>query len=153
VAPAMNREMWEHPATQRNVQQLRLDGVHILGPGSGEQACGEVGDGRMLEPDQLLQEIVALVQPKPLTGRRVLITAGPTSEKIDPVRVITTRSSGKTGYAIARAAREAGAHVTLVSGPTALAAPHGVQRIDVESAAQMHAAVVGNARDADIFIA
>src|SRR5690606_27913775 len=93
VAPAMNREMWEHPATQRNVGQLRLDGVHVLGPGSGEQACGEVGDGRMLEPDQLLSELIAFVQPKPLAGRRVVITAGPTSEKIDPVRVITNRSS------------------------------------------------------------
>ena len=153
VAPAMNREMWEHPATQRNVRQLRLDGVHILGPGSGEQACGEVGDGRMLEPDQLLREIIAFVQPKPLAGRRVLITAGPTSEKIDPVRVITNRSSGKTGYAVAQAAREAGAEVILVSGPTALPAPYGVSRIDVESAAQMHAAVMGNLRDTDIFIA
>lgn len=153
VAPAMNREMWEHPATQRNVRQLRLDGVHILGPGSGEQACGEVGDGRMLEPDQLLQEVIAFVQPKLLAGRRVVVTAGPTSEKIDPVRVITNRSSGKTGYAIARAAQEAGAQVVLVSGPTALPAPHGVQRIDVESAAQMHDAVLGSVRDADLFIA
>ncbi|WP_397475261.1 bifunctional phosphopantothenoylcysteine decarboxylase/phosphopantothenate--cysteine ligase CoaBC [Pusillimonas sp.] len=153
VAPAMNREMWEHPATQRNVRQLRLDGVHILGPGSGEQACGEVGDGRMLEPDQLLREIIAFAQPKPLAGRRVLITAGPTSEKIDPVRVITNRSSGKTGYAIAQAAHEAGAQVVLVSGPTALPSPYGVSRIDVESAAQMHAAVMGNLRDTDIFIA
>lgn len=153
VAPAMNREMWEHPATQRNVSQLQLDGVHILGPGSGGQACGEFGDGRMLEPDQLLREVIAFVQPKPLAGRRVLITAGPTSEQIDPVRVITNRSSGKTGYAIAQAAHEAGAQVILVSGPTALPAPYGVSRIDVESAAQMHAAVMGNLRDTDIFIA
>src|SRR5690606_21526026 len=153
VAPAMNREMWEHPATQRNVRQLRLDGVHILGPGSGEQACGEVGDGRMLEPAQLLQELIAFTQPKPLAGKRVVITAGPTSEKIDPVRVITNRSSGKTGYAIARAASEAGAQVVLISGPTALPLPHGVSRLDVESAADMHAAAMANARQADIFIA
>ena len=153
VAPAMNREMWEHPATQRNVRQLREDGVLVLGPGTGEQACGEVGDGRMLEPDQLLQELVAFTQPKLLAGRRVVITAGPTSEKIDPVRVITNRSSGKTGYAIARAAHEAGAQVVLVSGPTALPAPHGVRRVDVESAADMHAAVMASVRDADLFIA
>lgn len=153
VAPAMNREMWEHPATQRNIRQLRLDGVHILGPGSGEQACGEIGDGRMLEPAQLLQELIAFTQPKPLAGKRVVITAGPTSEKIDPVRVITNRSSGKTGYAIARAASEAGAQVVLISGPTALPLPHGVSRLDVESAADMHAAAMANARQADIFIA
>ncbi|MDX3894020.1 bifunctional phosphopantothenoylcysteine decarboxylase/phosphopantothenate--cysteine ligase CoaBC [Pusillimonas sp.] len=152
VAPAMNREMWEHPATQRNVRQLRQDGVHVLGPGSGEQACGEVGDGRMLEPDQLLQELIAFTQPKLLAGRKVVVTAGPTCEKIDPVRVITNRSSGKTGYAIARAAREAGAQVVLVSGPTALSAPHGVRRVDVESAADMHAAVMASAPGADVFI-
>src|SRR5690606_21249745 len=111
-------------------------------PGSGEQACGEVGDGRMLEPHQLLQDIIAFTQPKLLAGRRVVVTAGPTSEKIDPVRVITNRSSGKTGYAIAQAAREAGASVVLVSGPTALAAPQGVRRVEVESAADMHAAVM-----------
>src|SRR5690606_35345140 len=128
VAPAMNREMWEHPATQRNIQQLKLDGVHVLGPGSGLQACGEVGDGRMLEPDQILQEIIAFTQPKLLKGRRVVITAGPTSEKIDPIRVITNRSSGKTGYAIALAAAQAGAEVVLISGPTALPAPYGVMR-------------------------
>src|SRR5690606_22420771 len=115
VAPAMNREMWLHPATQRNVEQLRRDGVHILGPGCGDQACGETGDGRMLEPQQLLAELVAFFQPKLLAGKRVLITAGPTSEPIDPVRVISNRSSGKMGYAIARAAFEAGARVTLVS--------------------------------------
>lgn len=152
VAPAMNREMWEHPATQRNIQQLRQDGVLILGPGSGQQACGEVGDGRMLEPAQLLQEILAFTRPKVLAGRRVLITAGPTSEKIDPIRVITNRSSGKTGYAIARAAAEAGAQVTLVSGPTALPAPYGVLRVDIESAADMHAAVMAQAGSSDVFI-
>jgi len=153
IAPAMNREMWEHPATQRNVAQLRADGVVVLGPGTGNQACGEVGDGRMLEPQQLLQEIIAFVQPKPLAGKTVLITAGPTAEKIDPVRVISNRSSGKTGYAIAQAAYEAGAHVRLVSGPTALSTPHGVPRIEVETAAQMHAAVMSEARSSDIFIA
>ncbi|HUH86847.1 MAG TPA: bifunctional phosphopantothenoylcysteine decarboxylase/phosphopantothenate--cysteine ligase CoaBC [Pusillimonas sp.] len=152
VAPAMNREMWEHPATQRNIQQLRRDGVHVLGPGSGEQACGEVGDGRMLEPAQLLQELIAFGQEKTLAGRRVVITAGPTSEKIDPIRVITNRSSGKTGYALARAAAEAGAHVVLISGPTALPAPYGVLRVDVESAADMHAAVMANVDHADIFV-
>jgi phosphopantothenoylcysteine decarboxylase/phosphopantothenate--cysteine ligase len=149
----MNREMWEHPATQRNVRQLAADGVVILGPGSGEQACGEVGDGRMLEPHQLLSELTAFFQPKVLEGRHVLITAGPTAERIDPVRVISNRSSGKTGYAIAQAAREAGAQVTLVSGPTSLASPYGVSRISVESARQMHDAVMQQTRTADIFIA
>lgn len=152
VAPAMNREMWLHPATQRNVAQLRADGAVVLGPADGNQACGEVGGGRMLEPHELLSELIAFFQPKLLAGRRVLITAGPTSEKIDPVRVITNRSSGKMGYAIARAAREAGAEVTLVSGPTALAAPYGVRRVDVESALDMHAAVMAEAGRSDVFI-
>lgn len=152
VAPAMNREMWLHPATQRNVEQLRRDGVHILGPGCGDQACGETGDGRMLEPQQLLAELVAFFQPKLLAGKRVLITAGPTSEPIDPVRVISNRSSGKMGYAIARAAFEAGARVTLVSGPVALDTPYGVQRINVETARQMHSAVMAQATQADVFI-
>ena len=119
VAPAMNREMWAHPATQRNVAQLRADGATVLGPASGDQACGEIGDGRMLEPDELLEEIVAYLQPKVLRGERMLITAGPTFEAIDPVRGITNLSSGKMGFAIARAAREAGADVTLVAGPGA----------------------------------
>ncbi|WP_454005708.1 bifunctional phosphopantothenoylcysteine decarboxylase/phosphopantothenate--cysteine ligase CoaBC [Alcaligenes sp. Marseille-Q7550] len=152
VAPAMNREMWLHPATQRNVEQLRRDGVHILGPGCGDQACGETGDGRMLEPQQLLAELVAFFQPKLLAGKRVLITAGPTSEPIDPVRVISNRSSGKMGYAIARAAFEAGARVTLVSGPVALETPYGVQRINVETARQMHSVVMAQAAQADVFI-
>ncbi len=152
VAPAMNHEMWQHPATQRNVQQLRADGAIILGPAAGDQACGETGTGRMLEPDELLAELIAFSQPKTLAGKRIVITAGPTSESIDPIRVITNRSSGKTGYAIAQAAYEAGADVLLISGPTALAAPYGVSRIDVESAVQMHAAVMSNARDADVFI-
>lgn len=153
VAPAMNREMWEHPATQRNIRQLADDGVIVLGPGCGDQACGETGDGRMLEPHQLLAELIAFFQPKVLSGRHVLITAGPTAERIDPVRVISNRSSGKTGYALAQAAREAGATVTLVSGPTALPCPWGVERISIESARQMHAAVMQHTSQADIFIA
>lgn len=152
VAPAMNREMWLHPATQRNLQQLIADGVTVLGPGEGDQACGEIGSGRMLEPHELLSELIGFFQPKLLANRRVIITAGPTSERIDPVRVITNRSSGKTGYAIAQAAHEAGASVTLISGPTALATPYGVARINVESARDMHAAVMGSAGKADIFI-
>jgi phosphopantothenoylcysteine decarboxylase/phosphopantothenate--cysteine ligase len=153
VAPAMNREMWANPATQRNVAQLRADGIAILGPDSGSQACGEVGDGRMLEAHQLLAEVVAFFQPKLLAGKRVLITAGPTSEPIDPVRVLSNRSSGKTGYALARAAQEAGAQVTLVSGPTSLPAPYGVALVPVTTARQMHAAVMAEAGGADIFIA
>lgn len=152
VAPAMNREMWLHPATQRNLQQLRDDGVHILGPASGDQACGEVGDGRMLEPTELLAELIAHAQAKVLQGRRVLITAGPTSERIDPVRVITNRSSGKTGYAIAQAAFEAGAHIELISGPTGLPAPYGVETTYVEGARDMHAAVMARVNQADVFI-
>ncbi len=152
VAPAMNREMWLAPATQRNIQQLKQDGVVILGPDEGDQACGETGSGRMLEPHDLLAEVIGFFQPKALAGKHVLITAGPTSEKIDPVRVITNRSSGKMGYAIAQAAREAGAQVTLISGPTALAAPYNVQRIPVESALDMHAAVMANVARADVFI-
>lgn len=152
VAPAMNREMWLHPATQRNITQLKQDGTVIFGPDEGQQACGETGSGRMLEPHDLLAELIAFFQPNTLAGKRVLITAGPTSEKIDPVRVITNRSSGKMGYAIAQAAREAGATVTLVSGPTALATPFGVSRIDVESALDMHAVVMAQANHADVFI-
>ena len=153
VAPAMNREMWQHPATQRNIRQLAEDGVIVLGPGSGDQACGEVGDGRMLEPQELLSELIGAFQPKTLAGRRIVITAGPTSEAIDPVRIITNRSSGKTGYAIARAAQQAGAQVVLVSGPTMLDTPYGVRRVDAESAREMHAAVMNEVRDADVFIA
>lgn len=142
VAPAMNVEMWQNPATQRNVAQLKEDGIQILGPASGDQACGETGLGRMLEPTQLLTEIIASFQAKSLSGKRVLITAGPTFEPIDPVRGITNHSSGKMGYAIAQAAWEAGADVTLISGPTALATPHGVRRISVQTAREMHAAVL-----------
>lgn len=153
VAPAMNVEMWSAPATQRNVSQLVADGVLILGPAAGAQACGEVGSGRMLEPDELLAEIVAHFQPKLLAGRRVLVTAGPTFEPIDPVRGITNLSSGKQGYAVARAAREAGAEVVLVSGPTALPAPYGVRRVAVGSAREMLAAVQAELPGTDAFIA
>jgi phosphopantothenoylcysteine decarboxylase/phosphopantothenate--cysteine ligase len=152
VAPAMNVEMWEKPATQRNVAQLREDGVCIFGPASGSQACGETGMGRMLEPEDLLEELVASFQPKVLAGKRVLVTAGPTYEAIDPVRGITNLSSGKMGYAVARAAREAGAEGTLVSGPTALETPHGVRRIDVKSAQQMLDAVMAGVEGQHIFI-
>jgi len=152
VAPAMNVEMWEKAPTQRNVAQLRADGVRIFGPAAGSQACGETGMGRMLEPHELLEELVASFQPKLLAGKRVLITAGPTYEAIDPVRGITNLSSGKMGYAIARAAREAGADVTLVSGPTALDAPHGVRRIDVRSAQQMLDAVMAGVAGQHVFI-
>ncbi|MBO9537635.1 bifunctional phosphopantothenoylcysteine decarboxylase/phosphopantothenate--cysteine ligase CoaBC [Herbaspirillum sp.] len=153
VAPAMNVEMWQNPATQRNVRQLREDGILLLGPDAGAQACGEMGEGRMLEPAQLMEDIIAAFQPKLLAGRRVLLTAGPTFEPIDPVRGITNLSSGKMGYALARAAREAGAEVTLVSGPTALDAPHGVRRIDVQTAQQMRDAVMANVAGQDIFVA
>ncbi len=152
VAPAMNKQMWSNPATQRNVQQLAADGVAVLGPASGSQACGEEGMGRMLEPAELADEIVACFQPKLLTGVKLLMTAGPTYEAVDAVRGITNRSSGKMGYAIAQAAREMGANVTLVSGPVALAPPVGVERIAVNSALEMYDAVSRRASDADIFI-
>jgi phosphopantothenoylcysteine decarboxylase/phosphopantothenate--cysteine ligase len=152
VAPAMNVEMWDNPATRRNVAQLRLDGIRVFGPAAGQQACGEVGLGRMLEPDEILDELVAAFQAKVLAGRRVMITAGPTFEAIDPVRGITNLSSGKMGYALARAAREAGADVVLVSGPTTLPTPHGVRRIDVQSAQQMHDAVMAGIEGQHIFI-
>jgi phosphopantothenoylcysteine decarboxylase/phosphopantothenate--cysteine ligase len=152
VAPAMNVEMWQNAATQRNVARLREDGVRFAGPAAGEQACGEVGLGRMLEPPQLLAEIEALFGPRLLQGKRVLVTAGPTQEPIDPVRVISNLSSGKMGYAVARAAQEAGAEVTLVSGPVALATPPGVARIDVRTAEEMFRAVKEAATSADVFI-
>ncbi len=153
VAPAMNREMWAHPATQRNVAQIAADGATLLGPDSGDQACGEVGDGRMLEPDDLLGEVVAFFQPKLLAGQTVLITAGPTFEPIDPVRGITNHSSGKMGFAIARAASEAGAEVTLVAGPVHLPTPRGVRRIDVKTAQQMHDAVLRALPGQGVFVA
>ncbi|WP_334188731.1 bifunctional phosphopantothenoylcysteine decarboxylase/phosphopantothenate--cysteine ligase CoaBC [Noviherbaspirillum sp.] len=153
IAPAMNVEMWQNPATQRNLRQLREDGIQILGPEAGDQACGETGMGRMLEPEYLLEEVVAALHLKLLAGKRVLVTAGPTFEPIDPVRGITNLSSGKMGYAIARAAREAGAEVTLVSGPTALAAPYGLHRINVHTAQQMYDVVLSHAADQDIFVA
>jgi len=153
IAPAMNREMWAHPATQRNVAQLRADGTYVLDVGAGEQACGEQGDGRMLEPQEILEELIAHFQPKLLQGQRVLITAGPTFEALDPVRGISNLSSGKMGFAIARAAREAGAQVTLVAGPVALASPRGVHRIDVRSAHDMLQACQAQAGSSDILIA
>lgn len=154
IAPAMNVEMWQNRATQRNAAQLKADGVQLLGPAAGEQACGETGMGRMLEPDQLLTEIIASFQPKTFTGKKVLITAGPTFEPIDPVRGITNLSSGKMGYALAQAAWEAGAEVTLVSGPTALDVPYGTRRIPVQTAQQMHDAVLAQlTSDQDVFIA
>lgn len=153
VAPAMNREMWDHPATQRNLAQVAQDGAVVLGVGNGDQACGETGDGRMLEPAELLEEVIAFFAPKVLAGRKVLVTAGPTFEAIDPVRGITNLSSGKMGFAIARAAREAGADVTLVAGPVHLPTPRGVRRVDVQSAQDMLVAVEQRAQDASIFIA
>jgi phosphopantothenoylcysteine decarboxylase/phosphopantothenate--cysteine ligase len=141
LAPAMNREMWAHPATRRNLAQAQADGAQLLGIGHGAQACGEFGEGRMLEPCDLLDEVIALFQAKVLAGQHVLITAGPTFEALDPIRGLTNHSSGKMGFALARAAREAGAEVTLVAGPVALPTPRGVLRIDVQSARQMQAAV------------
>ena len=153
LAPAMNREMWAHPATQRNMAQLRADGATILGVGSGDQACGESGDGRMLEPPEIVLDVIGCFQPKRLAGQRVLVTAGPTYEAIDPVRGITNLSSGKMGFALARAAHEAGARVTLVSGPVALETPRGVHRVDVRSAREMYAATLAHADSATIFVA
>jgi len=153
VAPAMNRQMWEHPATQRNVAQLRADGVTILGPASGDQACGEIGMGRMLEAAEIAEDVlVALSAPKRLSGKRVLLTAGPTFEAIDAVRGITNRSSGKMGFSVARAAREFGAEVTIVSGPTSLAPPRGCRVVRVESANQMFDAVIREVERSDVFI-
>ena len=153
VAPAMNREMWAHPATQRNVAQIKADGAVVLGPAAGDQACGEIGDGRMLEADELRDELIAFFQPKLLLAKRVLVTAGPTFEAIDPVRGITNHSSGKMGFALARAAAEAGAIVTLVAGPVHLPTPRQVRRIDVQSAQQMFDAVLPLATASDVFVA
>lgn len=153
IAPAMNREMWAHPATQRNVAQVMADGAQLLGPASGAQACGEVGDGRMLEAAELFDALEGFFTPKRLAGRRLLITAGPTYEAIDPVRGITNRSSGKMGFAIAQAAARAGAAVTLVAGPVALPTPAGVVRIDVRSAREMLNAVLAHVAGCDVFVA
>jgi len=153
LAPAMNREMWSHPATQRNVAQVVADGATVLGPGAGDQACGETGDGRMLEADELRDGLVASFQPRLLAGRSMLVTAGPTFEPIDPVRGLTNHSSGKMGFAIARAAAEAGARVTLVAGPVHLPTPRGVRRIDVQSAQQMFDAVLPLAAQHELFVA
>ncbi len=152
VAPAMNVEMWSHPATRRNAAQLRADGIIVLGPAAGDQACGETGMGRMLEAAQLYSETVAILGPRVLEGRHVLVTAGPTYEPIDTVRGITNLSSGKMGYAVAQAAAEAGAQVALVSGKTVLPTPAGVERIDVVTASEMHRAVMARADRADVFI-
>jgi phosphopantothenoylcysteine decarboxylase/phosphopantothenate--cysteine ligase len=156
VAPAMNVEMWQNAATARNAETLRADGVQIVGPASGGQACGEMGMGRMTEPADILADVQFFFQPKrlegQLRGRRVLVTAGPTEEPIDPVRVITNSSSGKMGYAVARAAREAGADVTLISGPVSLPTPAGVARVDVRTAQEMFEAVKKDAKNADVFI-
>jgi phosphopantothenoylcysteine decarboxylase / phosphopantothenate---cysteine ligase len=152
IAPAMNLQMWQNAATQRNVKQLIADGVSVLGPASGEQACGETGDGRMLEATELFDELVAFLQPKVLMHKRVLITAGPTFEALDPVRGLTNSSSGKMGFALARACADAGAQVTMVAGPVALPTPRGVTRIDVISAMDMRDAVDAQVADADVFI-
>lgn len=152
VAPAMNRQMWGNPATQRNLQQLEVDGVRILGPASGEQACGETGFGRMLEAEELAQAVEAFFQPAFLSGRHVVVTAGPTFEAVDPVRGMTNLSSGRMGFALARACAEAGARVTLVAGPVSQVTPAGVSRVDVRSAREMYTVVMNAVADADVFI-
>jgi phosphopantothenoylcysteine decarboxylase / phosphopantothenate---cysteine ligase len=153
VAPAMNREMWSNPATQRNVVQLKADGIHVLDVGQGDQACGETGDGRMLEAEEILEDLEAFFSPKVLAGKQVLVTAGPTYEAIDPVRGITNLSSGKMGFAIARAARMAGAEVTLIAGPVSLATPRGVKRVNVRSARDMMQVVQAHLTERDVFVA
>ena len=153
ICPAMNNKMWTNPATQDNLQRLRKRGVQVLGPASGEQACGEQGEGRLLEPVDIVNELAILAVPQALTGKRVVITAGPTHEPIDPVRYIGNRSSGKMGFAIAKAAAEAGADVSLVSGPVHMTTPTGVKRVDVKTAQQMHDAVIETMTECDIFIA
>ena len=153
IAPAMNVRMWEHVATRRNIQRLRADGVTVLGPADGEQACGEYGPGRMIEPDEIAERVIAAIgTPRTLGGTKVLITAGPTREFLDPVRFISNRSSGRQGFALAEAAHQAGADVTLVAGPVHLPTPTGIERIDVVSAQQMKDAVTERARGTDIFV-
>ena len=153
VAPAMNQQMWAHPAVQENVDTLRRRGVHLLGPASGDQACGDIGSGRMLEPLELREALVASFGDGSLRGLKIVVSAGPTYEDIDPVRFIGNRSSGRMGFAVAGAAAEAGAQVTLVAGPVHLETPPGVaRRVDVRSAAQMHAAVLAACADADVYV-
>ena len=152
VAPAMNRQMWDNPATRRNVERLLRDGVTVLGPASGDQACGETGIGRMLEPEEIAEAVAGQLSPKLMRGTRILITAGPTFEPIDAVRGITNRSSGKMGYALVRAALDAGAKVSLVSGPVSLPVPAGAEAAQVETAAQMFDAVKRQVARADIYI-
>lgn len=152
VAPAMNRQMWEHPATQRNMALLSRDGVKILGPDSGDQACGEVGEGRMLEAEAIFDALYSFFQPKPLAGKHILLTAGPTFEPIDPVRGLTNSSSGKMGFALAQACAEAGATVTMIAGPVALPTPRNVQRVDVQTSTQMREAVLQNLPGQNVFI-
>lgn len=152
VAPAMNRQMWDNPPNQRNVAQLRADGVAVFGPANGAQACGETGEGRMLEPEEIAELLEGFFRAKVLAGKKVLLTAGPSYEAIDAVRGITNISSGKMGYALARACRDAGAEVTLISGPTGMEAPLGMRRIDAASARQMHDAVMTEVGRSDIFI-
>lgn len=151
LAPAMNRAMWRSPATQDNIRVLESRGVHLFGPATGSQACGETGPGRMLEPAELVESVSGIFSTGKLAGLKVLLSAGPTREPLDPVRFISNRSSGRMGFAIAAAAAEAGADVTLVSGPVGLETPAGVTRVDVETAAEMHAAVMARAAEADIF--
>lgn len=155
IAPAMNHVMWDHPATQANIATLKRRGVNILGPVQGDQACGEVGMGRMMEPAQIVEQLYAAEDPGklPLTGKKAVVTAGPTRERLDPVRFITNRSSGKMGFAVAKALRDAGAEVVLISGPVNLSTPDNVTRIDVESAAQMLLAVQQQIDDAQLFVA
>jgi phosphopantothenoylcysteine decarboxylase / phosphopantothenate---cysteine ligase len=152
VAPAMNKQMWENPATQRNMAQLKADGITTLGPAAGEQACGEIGLGRMLEPEQILAEVLAHFTPKLLAGKRIMITAGASLEMIDPVRAITNLSSGKMGYALAQAAANMGAKVTLISGATALSPPAHVQTVYALSAEAMYQSVMQNIENQDVFI-
>jgi phosphopantothenoylcysteine decarboxylase/phosphopantothenate--cysteine ligase len=152
VAPAMNRQMWDSPPTQRNIGQMRADGVTVFGPAAGDQACGEVGMGRMLEAEEIVEQLEGWFVPKRLAGRKVVMTAGPTFEAIDPVRGITNISSGKMGYALARACAQAGADVVLVSGPVALPVPAGVRKVAASSALAMRAAVLEALADADVFI-
>ena len=154
MAPAMNQQMWQAAATQANVETLRARGVRLLGPAAGSQACGEVGPGRMMEPEAIAAEVLAneASLEGPLRGQTVMVTAGPTREAIDPVRFISNHSSGKMGFAVASAARSLGAQVTLIAGPTALATPQGVERVDVISAADMHAAVMDRAQSVDVFV-